>query len=51
MKSHSLLKITYSGYKIDKHGIHETQDKTGAILNVSIPIKISQIKTFLGLGT
>lgn len=42
--------INYCGYKIDKHGIHKTQDNIETILNVPRLI-LPQVKTFIDLIT
>ena len=41
--------ITYCDYKVDKNGIHKTQEKVEAILNAPQPNNVSQVKAFLGL--
>lgn len=43
--------INYCSYKFNKHGIHKTQVKIEAIVNVSRPIIVSRVKAFLDLIT
>uniref|UniRef100_A0A8C5D775 ribonuclease H n=1 Tax=Gouania willdenowi TaxID=441366 RepID=A0A8C5D775_GOUWI len=41
--------IEYCGHKIDKNGLHKTQDKIEAIVNSPQPENVSQLRSFLGL--
>ena len=38
--------ITYCGYKVDKNGIHKTQEKVEAILNAHNQIMYLKLKHF-----
>ena len=44
-------RVTYCGHVIDKDGLHKSQDKVDAILNVPKIENISQLRSFLGLVT
>lgn len=41
--------IEYCGHKIDKHGLHKTQEKIDAVLRAPSPENVSQLRSFLGL--
>uniref|UniRef100_A0A2S2ND60 RNA-directed DNA polymerase n=1 Tax=Schizaphis graminum TaxID=13262 RepID=A0A2S2ND60_SCHGA len=41
--------VIFLGHKIDKHGVHPTDDKMDTILNAPQPKDTSQLKSFLGL--
>ncbi|XP_061152316.1 uncharacterized protein K02A2.6-like [Syngnathus typhle] len=41
--------IEYCGHKIDKHGLHKTQDKIEAVVNSPQPENVTQLRSFLGL--
>ena len=41
--------INYLGYRIDKDGLHTTEDKIKAIVNAPIPDSVTKLKSFLGL--
>ncbi|XP_061128573.1 uncharacterized protein LOC133150206 [Syngnathus typhle] len=41
--------IEYCGHKIDKHGLHKTQDKIEAVVKSPQPENVSQLRSFLGL--
>lgn len=41
--------IEYCGYKIDREGIHKTDQKVQAILNAAVPKNISEVRSLLGL--
>lgn len=41
--------IQYLGYKIDKRGLHETQEKIEAITRAKRPTDVTEVKSFLGL--
>lgn len=41
--------IEYCGHKIDRHGLHKTEDKIEAILNAPQPENVSQCRSYLGL--
>ena len=42
-------KITYCGHKVDKHGLHKTQEKVDAVVNAPRPENVHQVRAFLGL--
>ena len=41
--------VTYLGYKLDKEGIHPTEDKVKAISEAPAPTNITQLRAYLGL--
>jgi len=41
--------VTYLGHRIDKEGLHPTEDKIKAILQAPAPKKITELRAFLGL--
>lgn len=41
--------ISYLGHRIDKDGLHATEEKIAAIINSPPPSDVSQLRTFLGL--
>ena len=41
--------VTYLGYRIDKEGLHPTDDKIKAIKEAPVPTNITQLRAFLGL--
>lgn len=41
--------VEYLGYRIDEQGLHPTEDKVEAIINVPAPRNISELRSFLGL--
>ncbi|XP_054707489.1 uncharacterized protein K02A2.6-like [Uloborus diversus] len=41
--------VNFCGHKIDKFGLHKTQEKTEAILKAPVPENVSELKSFLGL--
>ena len=41
--------VTYLGYRIDKEGIHPTQEKVRAIADAPAPTNVTQLRAFLGL--
>lgn len=41
--------INYLGYRIDKYGLHKTQEKIEAIINAKRPTNETEVKSFLGL--
>ena len=43
-------KVLLLGYTISEHGISENPDKIRAIVNLPIPTKVSEIRTFLGMS-
>ena len=43
-------KVLLLGYTISEHGISANPDKTRAIVNLPIPTKVSEIRTFLGMS-
>ncbi|XP_008184923.1 uncharacterized protein K02A2.6-like [Acyrthosiphon pisum] len=43
--------IEYLGHILDKNGIHTTEKHIEAIKNVSVPISLSELKSFLGMVT
>ena len=44
-------RVTFCGHVIDKDGLHKSQDKVDAILNVPKIENVSQLRSFLGLVT
>ncbi|XP_065219751.1 uncharacterized protein K02A2.6-like [Planococcus citri] len=42
-------KVKFVGYTIDANGVHETDDKVLAVLNVPAPTNPMEVKSFLGL--
>ncbi|XP_065217325.1 uncharacterized protein K02A2.6-like [Planococcus citri] len=42
-------KVKFVGYTIDANGVHETDDKVLAVLNVPAPTNPTEVKSFLGL--
>ena len=43
--------VIYLGHKIDKYGLHPTEEKVRAIHNAPEPTNVSELKSFLGLLT
>ena len=41
--------VTYLGYKLDKEGIHPTEEKVKAISEAPAPTNITQLRAYLGL--
>ena len=41
--------VTYLGHKIDKEGLHPTDDKVKAVQDAPAPKNIQQLKAYLGL--
>ncbi|KAK3793006.1 hypothetical protein RRG08_032268 [Elysia crispata] len=41
--------VIFCGFKIDKEGLHKTQDKVDAILQAPVPENKTQLRSFLGL--
>ena len=41
--------VIFCGFKIDKEGLHKTQDKVDAILQAPVPDNKTQLLSFLGL--
>ncbi|CAC5397393.1 unnamed protein product [Mytilus coruscus] len=41
--------IEFCGHKIDKHGLHKTEDKIKAILDTPEPQNVTQVRSILGL--
>ena len=41
--------IVFCGYKIDKDGLHKTEEKIDAVLEAPQPTNITQLRAFLGL--
>ena len=41
--------VVYLGHKIDKNGLHQTEDKVRAIRDASQPTNVSELRTYLGL--
>ena len=41
--------VIFCGFKIDKEGLHKTQDKVDAILQAPVPDNKTQLRSFLGL--
>ena len=41
--------VTYLGYKLDKQGIHPTEDKVKAISEAPAPTNTTQLRAYLGL--
>lgn len=41
--------IEYCGHKIDRHGLHKTEDKVEAVLKAPDTKNVSQLRSFLGL--
>ena len=41
--------VTYLGYKLDKQGIHPTEDKVKAISEAPTPTNTTQLRAYLGL--
>lgn len=44
-------KIEYFGFVVDKNGIHQTMDKTKAIVEAPQPQNSKQLQSFLGVVT
>ena len=49
--SFAVNSVSYLGFKVDKQGIHKTDDKITAIKNVQTPKNADEVKSFLGLVT
>lgn len=45
----NLPEVTYLEHKIDKKGLHPTEDKIKAILQAPAPKNITELRAFLGL--
>ena len=41
--------VTYLGYRIDKDGLHPTDDKVSAIVSAPEPTNVTQLRQFIGL--
>ena len=41
--------VTYLGYRIDKDGLHPTEEKVKALTNAPEPSNVSQLRQFIGL--
>lgn len=41
--------VVFLGYKVDKHGIHPTEEKIAAIKNAPTPTNKTELQAFLGL--
>ena len=41
--------VTYLGYRIDKEGLHPTDDKLRAVQAAPMPTNITELKSYLGL--
>ena len=41
--------VTYLGYKLDKQGIHPSEDKVKAISEAPAPTNTTQLRAYLGL--
>jgi len=41
--------VSYLGFRVDKKGIHKTEEKIKAVKNVKIPTCVSELRSFLGL--
>ncbi len=41
--------IVFCGHRVDKHGIHQTQDKIDAVINAPHPTNVSELRAYLGL--
>ena len=41
--------VSYLGYRIDKDGIHPTEEKVKAIREAPTPLNVTQLKSYLGL--
>ena len=41
--------VQYIGHKIDKHGLHTSQDKVTAIVDAPAPENVPQLRSYLGL--
>lgn len=45
------MEVTFLGMRLDKHGIHPTFSKLEALRNMRPPVKVSELRGFLGLFT
>ena len=43
-------KLTFLGHVIDRRGIHADPEKTSAVLNMSTPTNISELRRFMGMA-
>ena len=43
--------VVYLGHKIDKNGLHPTEDKVRAVRDAPQPTNVSELRTYLGLLT
>eukprot|EP00795_Rhopilema_esculentum_P012575 gene12575-3274_t len=41
--------VTYLGYKIDKEGLHPTEEKIRAIIDAPAPANVTELRSWLGL--
>ena len=41
--------VTFCGHKIDKDGLHKTEEKICAVVNAKSPENVNQLHAFLGL--